>query len=70
MSARSCIMSGSSCIRGEPEIVFSFDDDDDDKGEIVFNIGPIIVNGWRLKPFQTPCKVIICTLNIKITISF
>ena len=64
MIAKSCIMSGSSCIRGEPEIVFSFDD----KGEIVFNIGPITVNGWRLNPFQTPCKVIICTLNIKITI--
>ena len=50
-------MSARSFTRGEPEIVFSFDDGD--KGEIVFNIESTTVNGWRLIPFQTPCKVII-----------
>ena len=46
-------MSTWSCIRGDPEMVFSFDD----RGEIVFNIKPSTVNGWRLEPLQTPYKV-------------
>ena len=46
-------MSERSCTRGEPEIMFSFDD----KGEIIFDVKSMIVNGWRLVPFQTPCKV-------------
>ena len=47
-------MSERSCTRGEPEIVFSFDD----KGEIIFDVESSTVNGWRLVPFQTPCKVL------------
>ena len=42
-----------SCIRGEPEIVFSFDD----KEEIFFDINPSTIYERRLLPFQTPCKV-------------
>ena len=47
-------MSKKLCTRGEPEIVFSFDD----KGEIIFDVELSTVNGWRLVPFQTPCKVL------------
>ncbi|XP_019850491.1 PREDICTED: polyubiquitin-like isoform X1 [Amphimedon queenslandica] len=39
--------------RGDPETVFSFDD----KKEIVFDIESSIINGWKLLPFLTPCKV-------------
>ncbi|XP_003386183.1 PREDICTED: polyubiquitin-C-like [Amphimedon queenslandica] len=46
-------MSARSCIKGDSEIVFLFDD----QGEIVFNIKPSIINGWALLLFQTPCKI-------------
>ncbi|XP_019863526.1 PREDICTED: uncharacterized protein LOC109592540 [Amphimedon queenslandica] len=46
-------MSPRSCIRGDPEIVFSFDDE----GQIVFDIKSSLFNGWELLPLQTPCKI-------------
>ena len=47
-------MSERSCTRGEPEIVFSFDD----KGEIVLDVESSTMNGWKITPFQEPCKVV------------
>ena len=47
-------MSERSCTRGEPEIVFFFDD----KGEIVLDVESSTVNGWKITPFQKPCKVV------------
>ena len=45
-------MSARSCIRGEPEIVFSFAEQ-----EIVFEVEQSIVSGWKITPYQTHCKV-------------
>ena len=45
-------MSKESLIRGPPEVIFSFNDDE----EIVLKVEESIIKGWEVLLFQ-PCKV-------------